>query len=71
MQQTVEHPTLGELKLVGSPLAHLSRTPATLKDPPPRLGEHTEEVLRGVLGLSEAEVAALEQAGAVRTLNRA
>jgi len=41
----VEHPTIGDLSLVGSPLK-FSDTPVEYKLPPPRLGEHTEEVLK-------------------------
>ena len=41
----MRHPTIGELPLVGSPLK-FSDTPVEYKLPPPRLGEHTEEVLR-------------------------
>ena len=41
----VEHPTIGDLSLVGSPLK-FSDTPVEYKLPPPRLGEHTEDVLK-------------------------
>lgn len=41
----MQHPTIGDLPLVGSPLK-FSDTPVEYKLPPPRLGEHTEEVLR-------------------------
>lgn len=60
----VEHPTLGALKLPGFPFK-LSATPATARRHPPRLGEHTEEVLRDVLGLAPDEIAALRQEGAI------
>ncbi len=44
MVQTIEHPTAGPLKVLGSPMK-LSGTPASLRLPPPGLGEHTEQVL--------------------------
>ena len=45
----MEHPTIGDLSLVGSPLK-FSDTPVEYKLPPPRLGEHTEEIFRDLLG---------------------
>ena len=41
----MEHSEIGDLRLVGSPLK-FSDTPVEYKLPPPRLGEHTEDVLR-------------------------
>jgi formyl-CoA transferase len=52
------HPTAGSVKLVRSPM-RMSATPAGSAMPPPTLGQHTEEVLRGVLGKSADEIAAL------------
>ena len=40
----MDHPTIGELPLVGSPLK-MSDTPVEYRLPPPLMGEHTEEVL--------------------------
>jgi crotonobetainyl-CoA:carnitine CoA-transferase CaiB-like acyl-CoA transferase len=40
-----------------------SETPTETKAAPPRLGEHTIKVLRDTLGFSEAEIAALKEAG--------
>jgi crotonobetainyl-CoA:carnitine CoA-transferase CaiB-like acyl-CoA transferase len=45
----IKHPTIGDLRLVGSPLK-LSDTPVEYKLPPPRLGEHTGEVLKELFG---------------------
>ena len=55
MVQTVEHPSIGPLRLLGIPLT-LSDTPATIRRPPPTLGQHTEQILREDLGLSEARI---------------
>ncbi|HBV86305.1 CaiB/BaiF CoA-transferase family protein [Desulfosporosinus sp. BICA1-9] len=41
--------------------AHLSKTPAQLYSPAPLLGEHTDRVLKEVLGLSEAEIVKLRE----------
>ena len=55
----VDHPALGNIQLLGSALQHLSRTPASPQGHPPLLGEHTEEVLREALGMSESEIQTL------------
>lgn len=39
-----EHPTYGPMKILASPL-NLSRTPATIREPAPEFGQHTEEIL--------------------------
>ena len=57
MVETVPHPTIGELKMLGIPFK-LSDTPAAVRRPPPLLGEHTDEVL-GELGLDAAAIAKL------------
>ncbi len=41
----MEHPVIGQLPLVGSPLK-FSDTPVEYNLPPPRLGEHTDEILK-------------------------
>ncbi len=45
----MDHPTIGDLPLVGSPLK-LSDTPVEYRLPPPLMGEHTENVLRELYG---------------------
>jgi crotonobetainyl-CoA:carnitine CoA-transferase CaiB-like acyl-CoA transferase len=42
-----------------------SATPLEYRRAPPLLGEHTEEVLRGLLGKSDAQIAALRAAGVI------
>jgi alpha-methylacyl-CoA racemase len=59
----LEQPGAGAVRQLGVPVK-LSRTPGGPQGPGPALGEHTAEVLRG-LGYSEAEIGALEEAGAV------
>ncbi|MHB8782215.1 MAG: CaiB/BaiF CoA transferase family protein [Desulfobacteria bacterium] len=44
------HPKAGSVRLIGSPMK-FSATPVEYRRPPPLLGEHTEEVLRDVLGM--------------------
>ena len=56
----VQHPVLGSLKTVGSPL-RLSRTSASVGQPAPDLGQHTEEVLTELLGLTPRELEELRQ----------
>ena len=58
------HPKAGKVKLVRSPI-RMSATPATSDKAPPLLGQHTEEVLREVLGRSEEEIASLRDKGVV------
>ncbi len=59
MVETVSHPTIGELKMLGIPFK-FSGTPAAVRRPPPLLGEHTDEVL-GELGLDDAAIAQLRE----------
>ncbi len=60
----LEHPVAGRLPTVASPM-RFSGTPIEYSLPPPLLGEHTEEILKGLLGRSAAEVAALRAEGVV------
>jgi formyl-CoA transferase len=59
----IEHPTRGAMTLFGCPI-RLSDSPAEIVCPP-LLGEHTDEVLRAELCLSDDEIAALRAAGAI------
>lgn len=56
------HPSAGKVTLVRSPMK-LSATPAAAALPPPLLGQHTDEVLRDVLGRSDDDIAALRARG--------
>jgi crotonobetainyl-CoA:carnitine CoA-transferase CaiB-like acyl-CoA transferase len=58
MVETVEHPAIGALRLLGIPFK-FGGTPASIRRPPPGLGQHTEEILGHDLGLGEDRIAAL------------
>ncbi len=58
MDMPHEQATGGTVKLVANPV-RLSATPASYRITPPALGAHTDQVLRGLLGMDTAEIAAL------------
>jgi crotonobetainyl-CoA:carnitine CoA-transferase CaiB-like acyl-CoA transferase len=58
------HPAAGHVTVMGIPI-RLEATPGAVTSPPPRLGEHTEAVLRRVLGLRAAQISQLRRAGAI------
>lgn len=60
----VLHPKAGRVKVPGVPIK-LSETPGEVKSPAPLLGEHTDEVLSSLLGLSSEEISALRREGAI------
>ncbi|MCF7531778.1 CaiB/BaiF CoA transferase family protein [Pseudomonas petrae] len=62
LQVDLPHALGGTVPQVASPI-RLSATPVEYRRGPPLLGEHTLEVLTGVLGLSDAEVMMLREAG--------
>jgi crotonobetainyl-CoA:carnitine CoA-transferase CaiB-like acyl-CoA transferase len=61
---SVNHPTLGMVTMQNM-IATLSATPGQIKSVGAELGEHTESILRDELGLSAAEIAALEADGVI------
>ncbi len=64
MVQTVIDGNGDRIRLVG-PVPKLDRTPAQIFRPPPLLGEHTDELLREKLALTEVEIQALHDNGVV------
>lgn len=56
----VEHPTAGPVRMAGIPVK-LSATPASIRLPPPLLGQHSEEVLEGWLAMDRAEIEELRK----------
>ena len=59
----LEHVSAGGIRVLGSPLK-LSETPASVRTPPPALGQHTDAVLREI-GLSDSDIASLRAARAI------
>lgn len=64
MLAQMDHPTIGVLPLVGSPLK-MGETPVEYRLPPPLMGQHTNEILREALGYSDEKIKALAQSGCV------
>ncbi len=56
----VDHPTAGKVGMAGIPVK-FSVTPATVRRPPPLLGEHNEEILKTWLGLSADSIDELKK----------
>lgn len=63
MVATVRHPEIDEVDLLGVPF-RFAATPASIRRPPPLLGEHTNEVL-AELGVTPAEIAGLRTDGVI------
>ncbi|MGZ5085897.1 MAG: CaiB/BaiF CoA transferase family protein [Usitatibacter sp.] len=64
LQVKALHPAAGEVAMVASPM-RFSETPIAHDRAPPLLGEHTDEVLKAVLGLDAAEIARLKSKGTI------
>jgi crotonobetainyl-CoA:carnitine CoA-transferase CaiB-like acyl-CoA transferase len=58
------HPIAGTVRMTAPPV-RMSETPGSIRLPAPLLGQHTEEVLRERLALSDAEIARLRAAGVI------
>jgi crotonobetainyl-CoA:carnitine CoA-transferase CaiB-like acyl-CoA transferase len=60
------HPLAGDnpVPLVASPI-RMSRSPVSYRHPPPTLGQHTEQVLRELLGMETEELAGLRARGVI------
>ena len=64
MKIEVEHASAGKVPLMASPM-RFSETPLEFRLPPPTLGQHTGEILQGVLGLDAAAIARLSDEGII------
>lgn len=64
----VEHPRAGSVRMPTPPI-RLSDTKVAVTQPPPLLGEHSEEILTSLLDYDAARVAALVKSGAIGAMN--
>ena len=62
MVAEIDHPTVGALPLVGVPF-QMFGTPASVRRPPPTLGQHSHEILSTEVDLDEDEIAGLVATG--------
>ncbi|ARP79673.1 CoA transferase [Bordetella genomosp. 8] len=62
MRRELPHPVAGTVPIGASPL-RFSGSPVEYRRPPPMLGEHTEQVLRDRLGLTDSDIQALAGGG--------
>jgi len=65
MVKEMDHEFCGPIKMVNTPVKYSESKPS-IRTVPPMLGQHTDEVLKQVLGMSEQEIASLKSEGAVR-----
>jgi len=59
----IEHPGYGPVRMLGVPLK-LSETPGGVERPAPKLGEHTDEILR-LIGLADPDIERLREQGVI------
>ncbi len=64
MVVSLPHPTAGTVKVTGSPI-RLSDTPAEVGPAPPLLGQHSDEILSEILGMSQEEIDRLREQGVI------
>lgn len=65
MVKEMDHEFCGPIKMVNTPVKYSESKPS-IRSVPPMLGEHTDEILREMLGMTESEIESLKAEGAVR-----
>ena len=68
MIESIGHPSIGALKVLGVPIK-LSESPGAVRTPPPRLGEHTRAILCDELGVTTDDIDAWQRRGIVRAMD--
>jgi succinate--hydroxymethylglutarate CoA-transferase len=64
MVKEIEHPSCGPMNLVNTPVK-FSHAKPSIRMPPPTLGQHTDEILKEVLGYSSADIESLKSEGVI------
>ena len=64
MVREVEHPTCGPMKLVNTPVKYSYSKPS-IRTPPPLLGQHTDEILRDIVGMDDGAITSLKVEGVI------
>ena len=64
MVTEVEHSSCGPMKLV-SPPVKFSESKPSIRSAPPTLGQHTDEILTGLLGMKAEEIESLKSEGVI------
>lgn len=64
LKVTIPHPVSGQVSIIASPLAYMSGSEMRY-EAPPTIGQHTDEVLRGILKLSTDEIENLRKSGII------
>ncbi len=65
--ETVAHPVAGSFRCTGMPFAFVGKPRRWIRRVPPLYGQHTDEVLTGILGHSRQELAGLRESGIIST----
>jgi crotonobetainyl-CoA:carnitine CoA-transferase CaiB-like acyl-CoA transferase len=60
-----DHPEVGKVRMPGNPIK-MSGVSGTISRPAPRLGEHTDAILRELLRLTAGQIASLREQGAIK-----
>ncbi|RDL42142.1 Uncharacterized protein BP5553_02121 [Venustampulla echinocandica] len=64
MVKEMEHDWCGNIKMVNTPIKYSESKPS-IRTVPPMLGQHTDEILRDILGMGESDIESLKAEGAV------
>ncbi|KAF5867402.1 putative atp-dependent rrna helicase rrp3 protein [Botrytis fragariae] len=64
MVKEMDHEYCGPIKMVNTPVKYSESKPS-IRTVPPMLGQHTDEILRDILGMDESDIEALKAEGAM------